>query len=114
MASIPKPVPSGAIASRAVPSKAIRAKITSKGQITIPAEIRRSLGAGPGDVLVFEPTSNGIRLVRQVDEDRFERMRGIGVGIPEMDESIDGIVRYFREMRGHDEVDDRIFGTDRR
>lgn len=104
MASIPKPVP----------SKAVRAKITSKGQITIPVEIRRSLGAGPGDVLVFEPSGDGIRLVRQVDEDRFERMRGIGVGIPEMDESVNGIVRYLREMRGHDEIDDQIFGTDRR
>lgn len=103
MGPVPKPVP----------SRSVKAKITSKGQITIPIEIRRSLGAGPGDVLVFERTGEGVRLVRQVDEDRFERMRGIGVGIPEMDETIDGIVRYFRELRGHDEVDDQIFGTER-
>lgn len=31
-----------------------RAKITSKGQLTVPVEVRRKLGLGPGDVLVFE------------------------------------------------------------
>lgn len=30
------------------------AKITSKGQVTIPVEVRRALGVEEGDVLVFE------------------------------------------------------------
>lgn len=33
---------------------ALRAKITSKGQITIPKEVREALGAKEGDSLVFE------------------------------------------------------------
>jgi len=31
-----------------------RAKITSNGRVTIPVEIRESLGIRPGDVVVFE------------------------------------------------------------
>lgn len=100
--------------AKALPTKIVKAKITSKGQITIPVEIRRSLGAEPGDVLIFESAADGIRIVRQDDADRFEHMRGIGNGIPELEESIEGIVRYMRELRGHDEIDDQIFGTDRR
>ena len=30
------------------------ARITSKGQVTVPHEIRRALGVGPGDKLEFE------------------------------------------------------------
>lgn len=30
-----------------------RSRITSKGQITLPAEIRRSIQAKPGDMIVF-------------------------------------------------------------
>jgi len=31
-----------------------RAKVTSKGQVTIPVEVRRELGVKEGDTLVFE------------------------------------------------------------
>jgi antitoxin PrlF len=96
-----------------LPTKLAIAKITSKGQITIPVEIRRLLGAKAGDKLAFEPTPDGIKIVRQSEENVFEQFRGIGNGIPELDGGIDGIVRYFRELRGHDEIDDLIFGTDR-
>ena len=64
--------------AKPLPAKTIKAKITSKGQITIPIEIRRSLGAEPGDVLIFESAADGIRLIRQGDADRFEHMRGMG------------------------------------
>lgn len=32
-----------------------RAKITSKGQVTIPAAVRRQTGLKPGDEIAFEP-----------------------------------------------------------
>jgi len=90
------------------------AKITSKGQITIPAEIRRLLGANPGDKLAFQPTPDGVKITLSLDENRFEQMRGIGTGIPELDNgNIDDIVRYLREARGYDEVDDLTLGTAR-
>jgi antitoxin PrlF len=33
------------------------ARVTSKGQVTIPADVRRALGIDQGDDLVFEVTS---------------------------------------------------------
>lgn len=42
------------------------AKITSKGQTTIPADIRDALHAGPGDSLVWEMQDDGTARVRRV------------------------------------------------
>lgn len=36
------------------------AKVTSKGQITIPKRIRDLMGVQPGDQVVFRPTDAGI------------------------------------------------------
>ena len=33
---------------------AIQSKVTAQGQISVPAEVRRQLGVGPGSVLVWE------------------------------------------------------------
>lgn len=32
----------------------IQSKVTAQGQISVPAEVRRQLGLGPGSVLVWE------------------------------------------------------------
>jgi len=88
------------------------AKITSKGQITIPVKIRRLLGAKTGDKLAFELTPDGVKIVRQADENTFEQTRGIGNWLPPGYEGREGIIRYFREIRGHDEIDDLISGTE--
>jgi AbrB family looped-hinge helix DNA binding protein len=37
-----------------------RAKVTSKGRVTIPREIRRTLGVSVGDHVVFEEDHNGV------------------------------------------------------
>lgn len=37
-----------------------KSKITSKGQITLPKQIRDLLGVHPGDQVVFRPTEAGI------------------------------------------------------
>ena len=39
-----------------------QAKITSKGQITVPREVRRILGVRVGDRLLFESDGKGIRI----------------------------------------------------
>lgn len=95
------------------PAKTHTAKITSKGQVTVPVEIRRLLGASPGDKLDFQLTPDGVKVVRQSEKNRFEQFRGIGNGIPELDGSIDEIVRYLREAKGFDAIDDLILGTER-
>ena len=32
----------------------VQSKVTAQGQISVPAEVRRSLGVGPGSILVWE------------------------------------------------------------
>lgn len=92
------------LSQKAVRIQSVRAKVTSKGQVTVPVEIRRSLGIKPGDHLRFEQEKNGIRLVRDADEDVFEKWRGIGT-FPGMGKGRKAVVAYFREMRGHDDLD---------
>ena len=87
-----------------IPAPSFLAKVTSKGQVTVPVEIRRLLGLKPGEHLRFEPHQDGIRLVRDADESVFEKWRGIG-SFPGMGKGREAIVAYFREMRGHDEFD---------
>ena len=85
------------------------ATVTSKGQITLPVEIRRLLGANAGDKLEFEATADGVRISRQDDESRFEKYLGIGNGIEELDGGREDIIRYMRELRGHSAYDDPDF-----
>lgn len=42
------------------------AKITSKGQTTIPAEVRESLNFNPGDLLEWEVNADGSARVRRI------------------------------------------------
>ncbi len=46
----------------------MKATLTSKGQITIPAKIRRRLGLRPGQVLEFDEHSPFLRAVPVFDE----------------------------------------------
>ncbi len=53
-----------------------KAKVTSKGQITIPKEVRERLGLRPGDEVEFVEEGEGIRMRKQVAESPFKRYRG--------------------------------------
>jgi AbrB family looped-hinge helix DNA binding protein len=90
--------------TKPVPAPSFRAKVTSKGQITVPVEIRKSLGVKPGDHLRFEQQEGDVRVMRDAEENVFEKYRGIG-GFPGMGKGREAIVAYFREMRGHDDLD---------
>ncbi len=48
--------------------KLFRAKVTGKGRITIPIEIREQLGFRPGDVVVFEELDRCLTF-RRLDRD---------------------------------------------
>jgi AbrB family looped-hinge helix DNA binding protein len=97
MATAPKPVP----------PQSFRAKVTSKGQITVPVEIRKSLGVKPGDSIRFEQQEGGVRVMRD-DDNPFEKWRGIGnLGIGSGREAV---MAYMREIRGYDEYDDLLAG----
>jgi AbrB family looped-hinge helix DNA binding protein len=78
-----------------------QSKITSKGQITIPVEVRRILGVKAGDRLLFEKDGDGVRIRPVRSESVFAKYCGIGnPGIPS---GRKGINRWLREMRGHND-----------
>jgi len=75
-----------------------QAKVTSKGQVTIPREIRRRLGVRAGDRLEFEEDGKGVR-VRAVREQRaFEKYAGIGN--PGIGKGRKAILKWMRKLRG--------------
>lgn len=52
------------------------ARVTSKGQVTIPVEIRRTMGIKEGDGLLFEsPLEDGVRL-RLIRRQRLTELAG--------------------------------------
>jgi AbrB family looped-hinge helix DNA binding protein len=65
--------------------------LTIKGQVTIPAEVRRRMGLRPGDRVAFVVRDGEVRLVRQ--ETRIEAAFGLckaGVSLTaeEMDDAV--------------------------
>ena len=75
-----------------------QARITSKGQTTVPRDIRRTLGVRPGDWLLFESDSTGVRTRPLRAKSPFEKYRGIGnPGIPS---SRKAVRHWVRELRG--------------
>jgi len=75
-----------------------QARITSKGQITIPHEIRRALGVRAGDKLLFEEEGAEVRVRPVRTRSPFEKYRGIGT--PGIGRGRKAVVRAVRELRG--------------
>jgi AbrB family looped-hinge helix DNA binding protein len=81
----------------------LKAKVTSKGQLTIPKEVRRALGVREGDSLLFEVDEDDeqvrVRVERKpvsfADYEGAWR-EGKGMSLAEVDE-------YMRELRGYDD-----------
>lgn len=75
--------------------------ISSKGQVTIPQEIRKRLGVAPGDRIdfVIEGERTVIRPSRS-DENPFEKYRGILGPFPGGEE---GIKDWIEDMRSDEE-----------
>jgi AbrB family looped-hinge helix DNA binding protein len=55
----------------------MRAKVSEKGQVTIPKRLRDSLGIEPGDVLDFDEESGRLVAVKQPKDVDWESLRGI-------------------------------------
>ena len=59
--------------------------VTSKGQVTVPKQVRDRLGIKPGSKVDFEVAKDGRAFLRKVGKrtvkpSRFERMRGTATG----------------------------------
>jgi antitoxin PrlF len=78
-----------------------RSKITAQGQISVPAEVRRRLGVGPGSVLEWDEEGDAI-VVRRAGEQSFDDIRAalFPEGPPRprtLEELKDGIRQYIRK-----------------
>lgn len=65
------------------------AKITAKGQTTIPADIRAAMHVGPGDMLAWEMVSANVVQVRRVQPLDVEYLRAIEGTLDEWQSSAD-------------------------
>jgi AbrB family looped-hinge helix DNA binding protein len=75
-----------------------QATITSKGQITVPLEVRRILGVRAGDKLMFEDDETGVRVRPVRSQSTFSKYRGIGN--PGIGPGRSNIARWLRGVRG--------------
>lgn len=53
-----------------------RAKITSKGQLTLPKEVREKLGVGPGDELDFVEEDGQFLVRKRIRQSPFDKYLG--------------------------------------
>lgn len=60
----------------------VTAKLTSKGQVTVPVEIRRHLGISPKDRVAFVISDDGTVQVRPAMYPTLESLRGIAGTLP--------------------------------
>ncbi len=69
-------------------------KVTSKGQVTIPKELREKMGIKPGDYLEVRESSEGYVIEKKLDKGKLEKY----VGILNKESSSDNIIK---ELRGN-------------
>ncbi len=74
------------------------AKVTSKGQITIPVEVRRLLGVQAGDHIRFTAGPKGVKVLPVRGVSPFAKYQGIGN--PGLKSGRRAVTRYVRELRG--------------
>lgn len=51
-------------------------RVTTKGQITIPKDVRERLGLRPGDEIEFVEDQSGFRVQKQLMDSPFKKYRG--------------------------------------
>jgi AbrB family looped-hinge helix DNA binding protein len=73
------------------------AKITSKGQITIPLKVRTALGVKEGDKLVFEQNGDEMVVRPMKKESPFAKYQGIGT--PGIGKGREAVIKYVRSLR---------------
>jgi AbrB family looped-hinge helix DNA binding protein len=77
-----------------------QSKVTAQGQISVPAEIRKKLGIGPGSVLEWEQEGDKV-VVRKAGNYSFEDIHKALFKTPPrpatLEELKEGIAKYMRE-----------------
>ncbi len=71
----------------------MKAKITSKGQLTLPKPLRDKLGLNAGDNIIIRETSEGYVLEKVLDQQRFKKY----VGYLNQDSNSDKVIEELRD-----------------
>ena len=87
-----------AVKAKRAKVETVRAKVTSKGQITLPVAVRRRLGVKSGDGVLFRMRGKEIAVEPQGVEDVFEKYRGVGT--PGVGPGRKAVLDWVREIRG--------------
>jgi len=77
-----------------------QSKVTAQGQISVPAEIRRKLGIGPGSVLEWEEEGDKVvvrRVGRYTSEDIHRALFPTPPKPRTLEELKEGVAQYIRE-----------------
>ena len=77
--------------------------MTSKGQLTVPKEVRSALGIGAGDDVEFYIDADGVHVRLARSSDPFGELEGkwrTGTGV-----SRDEVDAWLREIRGREDSD---------
>ena len=74
----------------------MKATVTSKGQITIPLEIRRKLRLHPGTVLDFDEAADHLKGVKRVNPERAHAI----IGIAKEELAGKTTLKWLEELRG--------------
>lgn len=79
-------------------------RLTAQGQISVPAEVRRRLGVGPGSMIEWEEEGEKI-VVRRAGQTTFEQIhRAVFPGGPPRPRTVaamdEGIADHMRKKRG--------------
>jgi AbrB family looped-hinge helix DNA binding protein len=75
-----------------------KAKLTSKGQITLPSIVRKRMRLDTGDMLIFESKGKQIVISPQREENLFSEFRGSGT--PGVGPGRKAVLEWVREARG--------------
>ena len=76
----------------------LSAKLSSKGQVVIPVDVRKRLGLSQGSVLRFRMDADGVRLLAAAGDVR--RLKG-RLAAPDAPVSVDDMNRAVAERRAH-------------
>jgi len=82
-----------------------KSKITKQGQVSVPAEVRKELGVGPGEFIEWDKVDGRV-VVKRAGRYTFEDIRKVlfpeGPPRPRtLEELKEGIAQHMREKHGH-------------